>query len=234
MIDQNDFVVMSPRFYYVDYNGNNRQEVDIWYEDGGLRLLSTYPYDINASLNNKYSNVSDGDINNTSHFYHQDYYSGSKSLSDYQNWYLQDDTKVAKKMGTASLIALDYEQRLYVGDYTGLPSGVSSEDALKGVQEYLGAYFIPNTAKALPIGDNDLNNELKNGYVIVSFDMYTIDNFNRNVTDYHLAYSSSHANMFNIENFDTTQNGFSLVANDVAFYDLNKASTDDYSLKGIY
>jgi len=232
---EKDFMVVLPKFYYVDYSGNNRQEIDIWYKDGALKNATAYPYTINASLNNKYSNVSDTQINNTSSYYFDDYYSGSRTKSNYQTWFLQDETKTSKKMGTSPLIALDYEQRLYVGSTNALPAGVSNEDAIKGTQEYYGAYFIPNTARALPKGDNDLNNELKDGYIIVNFEIYTIQNFSGDTTDYHLSYNdNASSNMFSIENFDTSQGVFPLQYGDVAFYDLNKSVDTDYTVKGIY
>lgn len=236
MVDEEDFVIARPKFYYVDYSGLNKQEVDIWYEDNGLKQLgTTHKYTINMSLNNKYTNVSDTDINNTSEQYFNDYYTGGvRTLSNYQLWYREDESKKSKKIGSGLSNTLDYEQRIYVGD-TSVPAGVDRDDALKGVQEYKGAYYIPRTARALPKGDTDLDHELKNGYIIVNFDIYTIDNFDGiNTTDYHLSYDTAAADMFSIENYNNTQNGFSLNTGDIVFYDLNKSASEDFTTQGIY
>lgn len=232
MSNSDDFVTLEPTFYYVDSAGNNRQEVDIWYKSLGSYLnLSANKIDLKMGLNNNYTGISSSELTDTATGLYS-LYGSPLTLSEYQEEFVWQDSKTSNKVGDTNLIALDEDQRTFIGEISSLPGSVSMTSALMGRQKYYGMYMIPSSSIFVPVGttsENVISSKLTDGYIIIQFNVSTIDGFTGDPTDIHLSYDKAEGNMYNVEGFNTTQNGFVLQLGDTAFYYTDKAADSDYN-----
>lgn len=232
MSDKDDFMTLDPKFYYVDLSGNNRQEVDIWHKvNGSYVKMDTNAKELKMSLSNLYTGISTTELTNTATAMYS-LYGSSLSLADYKEQFIWQEARTSNKVGDTGLIALDWQQRTFIGETNNLPAGVSSLDALTGRQQFYGMYMIPSSAIFVPKGTSSTNvmtNTLSNGYIIVKFEVGSIDSFSGNPTDIHLSYDGAEANMYSVEGYNTLQNGFNLMPGDAAFYYTDQSADSDYN-----
>jgi hypothetical protein len=232
MADNDDFVTLKPKFYYVDMSGNNRQEVDVWHKEGGSYVnMNVNKKVMKMSLSNLYTGISSTELTNTATGMYS-LYGSSLTLAEYQEKYLWEDTRTANKVGDTGLIALDWQQRTFIGETNSLPTSVSSLDALTGRQQYYGMYMIPSAAIFVPKGtitEDVMTSKLINGYCIITFDVETIDSFAGDPTDIHLSYDDAEGNMYDIEGYNNSQNGYTFNDGDTVFYYTDQAADSDYN-----
>lgn len=242
--NDHDSVFIEPRFYFIDKQGKNRQEVDLYYNE---RFNDKENYFIkiddnsqnhankkNIQLGNVYRNVTDSEIKDT-----------SRILGVQENVFRKQDTFI----GWFDWIALTKGLRTFIGDITNLPAGVDADRVRKSKQKWYGEYYLPNYLFVCPKDTkvaeygrthNGLNGKenfwLKDGYIIVNFDIKTSKDTSFNPV---LSYCNSFCNMWKTEGYNYTKtdyNGitFNLNNGDTVFYYANKRASDDYQEGGTH
>lgn len=247
MYGENDYIRIKPTFYYVDKQGNNRQEVDLYYSETiqnkkeimvrmGSELDLTNKKSIRTG--DSYLGIPENDLKQTA------YYKGV-SLRE---WMAQK-----RNVYTFTNIMIPESLRTFVGFINEVSNGVTKQKIAQSVQNWYGEYYLPSEIHVVPKG-YDIKNYVKyngainykediwlnNGYVIVNFDIETIQNGKR-----HLSYinaknaKSGYCNMWNREGFiynkvDNKGNVFHLIDGDYALYDTDKSAADDYISAGTH
>ena len=247
MFSDNDYVRITPTFYYVDSTGNNRQEVDIYYSEtfnGKKNIMVKMGSDLD--LTNKkalrsgdpYLAIPEGALNQTAYF-------NGVSLKD---WKAQ-----VKNIYTYTNIMLPGSLRTFIGYIPIVPSSVTEAAVAKSVQNWYGEYYLPSEIHVTPKGYN-INEYvkyhggltykepfwLKNGYIIVNFAIETIQNGQR-----HLSYINAdnaargYCNMWNREGYqyrkiDYKGNQFNFIDGDYVLYYTDKSAAQDYISAGTH
>ena len=224
-----DFITITPRFYYVKKDGTGRQEVDLWYHENFngkqnyfVRIESTgrnRDNPKNMVLGDIYRNVEETEITDTARILGLNRDSFSKATHP---------------VGWLDQLILSQNQRTFTGMKTWLPTGVDADTATKTVQKWYGEYYLPNDLFAAPQGfdvteygrtHNGLDGKesfwLKDGYIIVNFQIETVQNndFSNPVLSYG---GSSGCNMFAREGYvhaktDNNSITFTLQDGDIVF-----------------
>ena len=244
MASDNSKVVIEPAFYFIDKNGENRQAVDVYYTEeieGKSRNLVKVGSRLD-SINTKRIETGDLHLNIPVNELQQ---TAAMRGEKYGNYIWQ-----SAPMFTFAQINLSHHFRTFVNqDYAkkikSLPSYNKVKDAKisdvtlsEGKQNWYGQYYLPNIMHIAPAGYDVMDyadkygisyNEgfwLKDGYIIVNFNIYTIDkNNNRNI--------SYTADMWNRENpplSKTSYGGtkFSFSPGDFVIYYSSKNVDEDY------
>lgn len=244
-----------PSFYHVDANGMNRQLVDIYYDEEfynkqhylvkigqGIDLANMQQ----GSVGNIYSRIPEAELRNTANVMQTTYV---KLKNQFGAMYTYGDIRISSQFRT--FIGLDYASHI-----AGLPSfnkvreqtGETELNLSKYMQRWYGTYKLPTNIHVVPQGydvydhlrkhgiDNHEDFWLRDGYIIVNFNIETYDkNGNR-----HLTYTNGenyqkykHCSMWvreggNTEKIDNTGAKFRLYAGDVVFYHTSKKHSDDY------
>lgn len=239
--NDSDLIRIKPRFYYVKKDGSGRKEVDLWYQEkiNGTSTLAKVGSKVDSKniksivLGDPYRNVPDEELTDTSDIL--------------ENTSKTEFTNQKAKIGSYGDVILSKPVRTFVGDTSDIPD-VDEERVKKSVQKWYGEYCVPNNAfvceKGLDVADA-LGNKaftgkekfwLKNGYIIVNFEIETIKN--KDAKNPQLSYwGSPHSNMWKIEGFDYKKKDgsgatFTLSDGDIIFYYTDKKSSDDYSSGG--
>ena len=248
-------VRLNPTFYHVDEKGKNRQQVDIYYDEEinnkqynlvkigqGIDLANIQQ----GLVGNPYSRIPEAELRHTARVMDTTYLK-------LKNWY--------GPMYSYSVFSVTSHFRTFIGlDYAshivGLPSFTKVRNQInetelnlsKYMQRWYGTYKLPTNIHVVPSG-YDVNGHLrkygidyhedfwlKDGYIIVNFNIETIDkNGNRNLsyTNGYNYLNKGHCSMWvmeggAVEKKDNTEAAFSLRAGDVVFYYTSKKHSDDY------
>ena len=244
-----------PSFYHVDEEGKNRQLVDIYYDEEingkeevlvkigeGMDLVHLQ----SGSTANPYSKIPEKELRDTAKVMETTY---GKIGSQHGPMYSYGDICITNKFRT--FIGGDYACHI-----EGLPSfdklkevrGQTGISLSKYMQRWYGTYKLPTNIHVVPSG-YDVNSHLrkygidyqedfwlKDGYIIVNFNIETYDkDGNRNLSytnGYNYTYKN-HCSMWVLEGGqaekeDSTGAKFRLYAGDVMFYYTGKKHSDDY------
>lgn len=228
--NDNDYVRIKPTFYYINYDGTNKQEVDIWYNEefedkqNHFIKIGSEKDKLNKKyikLGNPYRNVPNKDITITS-------YITNILEKDFRNTKISIGTlaKLVLPIGIRTFVETPYDIYLTTNleNYTKSeqPNNVSSFEighsldsnrVVKSVQDWYGEYYIPDQAFVAPKDydvieyariNNGLNGKeafwLKKGYIIVNFDIETIKD--GDFTNPVLSYGKANCNMWSKEGYD--------------------------------
>lgn len=251
---KDDQVKIVPKFYYVDAKGQNRQEVDLYYTETfeGKRnymvkvgsdkdKLNTKSY----MLGDKYWQVPDIEIASTS------YVTGKST---------KDVSAQMDKLFTFGQMNMSTAFRTFCGtsNYTPtktIPSTVDPKKVIQSVQKWYGEYYLPSDVHVLTKG-YDLNTYikdngaidfkediwLKNGYIIVNFDIVT---YQEGKAGGHLSYINKenalqgYCNMWRMEGSqlvktDNVGNTFEFKYGDYLMYYTDKSAAQDYISGGTH
>lgn len=242
---EKDCIEILPTFYYISSDGKDKKEVDIWYSE---YFDSKNHYFVKVGSeedkkNVKYIKLGDPDRNAPKEYIKNT----SLILGMTENAFLEQKAK----LGWFNRIILAKPLRLFTGDMEDLPEGVLSTSVKKSVQHWYGEYYLPNLLYAVPKEtdvlsyaktQNGLSKDedfwLKDGYIVVNFDISTIKNgdFSNPVLSYH---QGSRCNMWQVEGYNLQKTDyyghtFNLTNGDVAFYNLNRHASDDFNTKGTH
>ncbi len=236
---EKDCIQINPTFWYVNKDGSGKKRVDLYYnekyngkEHYFIKVGSDQDYQNThyIKLADPYRNVPDSQIDNT-----------CKALGIDKKVF----TGQKAKLGWYDSIVLSKPLRTFIGATNDLPSGVAWKDAIASKQHWYGQYMLPDKCYAVPQGynvteyakkNNGLNGKepiwLRNGYIIVNFDITTVKNgdFDHPFLSY---YNAPNCNMWETEGYDYTKKDysgavFSLADGDTVFYYADKRSSDDY------
>lgn len=246
MYGDNDYIRIKPKFYYVDKKGKNRQEVDIYYTET-FQNKKNVMVKIGSELdktNRKRLRTGDAWLTIPK--------TELKTTANIQGVPLKNWNAETHYIYTFDNIMIPKYLRTYFGS-ADVPSVVNTSKAIVSKQHWYGEYYLPAEIHVAPKGFDvaDYANKqygldykesfwLKDGYVIVNFDIETIKNGNR-----YLSYineenaKDGYCNMWENEGFsyqktDWKGNTFQLKDGDVIFYDTNWSVSNDYISGGTH
>jgi hypothetical protein len=251
MFGPGDGILIIPTFYFVDKQGQDRQEVDLYYHSGTQRFIRIgSSADVEKRyvvLDDRLRNVPREDITHTA----ESLWSLSGSASDKQAYVNQHEKNTTKKtyVGGYDILLLPSPLRTLIGSMN-VPTGVNTARANASVQQWYGDYSLPAAPYVVPKGTDlseygrthSLDEEspifFKDGYIIVNFNLETVRN--QDVERPHLQYIHGPLdNQWQMEGFqrqftDPYGNAFALQDGDVLFYHGDLSSYDDFGSGGTH
>lgn len=246
-------VRIDPTFWFVPKAGGAAKQVDLYYDVSGstnkmIKVGSSTDqntYSRVYQLADKMRNISDLELSMAAQYeYNYILSPAQRSLVPWTKFLNQyKDRKSTIGAGYENEL-LSYQDRTLIGP-TAIPSGVDSTVALRSVQHWYGEYNLPIAPYILPKGTNilDLSNKygkkltgregefLKNGYIMVHFEIYTVKN--NNSTKNVLGYNAPLADMWAIEgevasSQDYLGHAFTYKPGDIAMFESDFSVRNDY------
>lgn len=244
MYSKSDYLHIIPSFYYVDKNGKNRKPVDIYYEsdtEDGKKFV-------------KFG--SDFEKSDKKQIHMTDAYSlapieeliRSSKLMGMEFSQIYEKPAIAY---TFSEIQLSFRVRNFIGSEER--NVKNTKKALMSMQEWYGEYYLPASFCAVE-KDTDLEAYikekyavsekdsifLKNGYIIVNFQIRTLKNKKEELCyqNKRNAYAG-YCNMWKTEGFqkkrvDSEGIAFAFWEGDFILYDLDSSMRDDFQIMGTH
>lgn len=264
MYSKKDAIRITPKFYFVDKNGQNRREVDLYYHDTknyfvkvGSNEDKTYR---TVTLNEPYRNVSTEDLTSTADYYYRhaaDFDLKEKTEGVYYSSFLRNfirkDTKEEVVTGPYGWQILNWNLRNYIGPQKdNVPSDtmIPKVDTVRSEQKWYSEYSLPSKVYAVDKNKSVANMGLitrlsedsplflKNGYIIVNFEIETIRN--GDIEHPYLKYVNGDVSNqwkregFNYSYVDPYNYTFTLKDGDVIFYHADKSADDDFNSSVIH
>lgn len=251
MYNKADGIRITPSFYFVSKDGKTRMPVDLYYHTNTERFIKIGSEKDKVQryviLNARLRNVPEEELIGTANLKY-DYYNMANGMSRTQfiDYYVNKYTKMKSRVGSFSQLMLPEQVRTFIGPTTNIPSSVNKQRAYASIQKWYGEYSLPAAPYVVRSGTNiaeyarthgGLDDHspifLKNGYIIVNFDIESIQN--GDVDHPHLQYIHAPLmNQWQLEGFsrniqDPFGNRFSLLDGDVVFYNADKSSKNDFS-----
>ncbi|MEX3624897.1 DUF5704 domain-containing protein [Viridibacillus arvi] len=258
MFAKDDAIRIVPKFYFVGKDGQNRREVDVYYHDKtnyfvkvGSDNDKTYR---EVVLNNPLRNLPIDQLKLTGDYYyrHAEEFNFKENPSDmfYATFIRNYINKISKEdtvTGPYGWQILNWNLRNYIGPRVEtVPTNtmIPSKDTIRSEQQWYAEYSLPAKVYVVDKGKdiagagvlNRLNEShpmfLKDGYIIVNFDIETIQN--GDLDKPYLKYVNGEVSNewkregFNYNYVDGYSNNFKLIDGDVLFYHGNKSSNDDF------
>ncbi|MFV0342766.1 MAG: hypothetical protein ACK5JH_07700, partial [Anaerocolumna sp.] len=247
MYDSNDYIKITPTFYYVDKNGQNRQEVDIYYAET-----------FNGKKNLMVKMGSELDLQNKKAFYTNDPYlaipeAALKQTAYYEGVSYKEWASRKRNVFTFTNIMIPNSLRTLIGYQQDIPTGVTEKMVARSVQNWYAEYYFPSKIHAAPKGFDLIAYWKKNGgftykepfwlkggYVIVNFNIETLQDGKR-----HLSYINEvnsplgYLNMWKREGFqyektDHKDVTFQFIDGDYVLYHTDRSAADDYISSGTH
>lgn len=247
MADSDDYVRIRPKFYFVDKNGKNRQEVDVYYTEsfnGKEHLLvkmgSNLDLENDKSIKtgDPYLGIPDKELEKTA------YYEGISLVK----WKAQ-----TKKAYNFLNIMIPSSLRTFIGSVAPIPQTVTEKQVASSVQHWYGEYYMPAEIHLVPKGFDVITYSLhhgglnyhedfwlKEGYIIINFDITTVKDGNLNLSYINGANSGNgYCNMWKREGFQyqkTSYPGidFEFQDGDYVIYYANHSVQEDYKSSGTH
>ncbi|WP_066297989.1 DUF5704 domain-containing protein [Bacillus sp. FJAT-29937] len=255
---ENDAIRITPSFYFVDKNGQNRRKVDVYYHNDSnyfVKIGSSHDKEHReVTLNEPLRNVPESQLWNTAEYYyrHPDRY-GFRSKADatfdhgFIRYFERDYAKRPKETGPYGWQILNWNLRTFIGPLaTTVPTNAMKpqKDAIASEQMWYGEYSLPADIYIVEEGkdiagyglQHRLNKShpifIRDGYLIVNFNIESLQN--GNVNQPHLQYIFGElSNQWKREGFkysfiDPYGYTFQLKDGDVLFYHGDQSSNDDF------
>lgn len=251
MYSDDDYIRIQPKFYYVDKYGYNRQEVDLYYSETFLNKKQVL---IKAGSDEDKENIKAYRLGDT-------YLSIPESEIIEKAQVTGKDLKHMKNernnLFTFKNIMIPETFRTYIGklepSIKTIPAGVDPGKATKSKQKWYFEYYLPSEIHLAPLdydligyimanGGVDYHESfwLKDGYIIVNFEIETIQNRRR-----HLSYLNlynelrGYCNMwkkegFSYEKVDCFGNKFNFIDGDTFLYYTDQSAGKDYRSGGTH
>jgi hypothetical protein len=238
--DQLDYIQIRPTFAFVDKEGKNRQEVDLYYstpQNALIKIGSPEDTEIQKMrLDFKYRGIDISEFTNTAEaIYHLRGGMGTYTLEKWKEVFpglSQNGVAISKY----TKILLSEPVRSFIGPVSGIPGNVNKYKAYASVQNWYGEYHLPADLLVVPKG-TDLSKErdltrnspvfLKAGYVIVNFRDITVIN-DDDFDNPSLGYTGRTGDGWALEGYDLNQGGWQLVTGDIIAYYADRRASDDY------
>ncbi|MEK3977292.1 DUF5704 domain-containing protein [Psychrobacillus sp. FSL K6-2684] len=259
MREVNDGIHITPTFYFVEKNGQNRRKVDVYYHnDANYFVKVGSPEDKEyrkVVLNEPLRNVPKAQLDNTADYYyrHADNYGyttekTNQFIHTFIRNFERDYSKKANATGPYGDQILHWKLRTFIGPLASnvpVNAMVPQADAISSEQTWYGEYSLPADIYVVEEGKNiagyglqhRLNKShpifLRDGYLIVNFDIETIQK--GDLSKPHLQYINGElSNQWKREGFkynfsDAYGYNFPLIDGDVIFYHGDQSSLDDFS-----
>lgn len=253
LYSSNSAVFIKPSFYYVDANGENRQAVDLYYEEsieGKNRKLVKMGSALDQ-INLKYMEAGlpevgmpQSEMKNTASILNMNY---QKFISRRDAIFSYKDIRISSVFRT--FVNTSYTKSVVQSEhYSNITAaGITQAMIMQQMQRWYGAYYLPGIVNAAPAGYDvygysakygiDFKESFwkKNGYIIVNFDIVTVDSNGEERLSYYKGsdnmWQREGAPLSKTDNKDTT---FQFEYGDFIMYYTDKSVQDDYSPGGIY
>ena len=256
MYGSGNHITITPTFYYVDAKGKNRQQVDLYYKEeinGKLQPIVKVGEGIDlvniqsGSTGNIYSRIPEREIKNTAAVMNKAY---AKISTQYSAMYSYSKLKLLPSFRT--FIGTDYAALMTgLGSYTEVKKErkeLTKTDLSKYIQRWYGTYKLPMHVHCVPTGydvygylkkhgiDYRENFWLTGGYIIVNFNIVTIDKNGKE----HLSYINANNYLKNgncsmwvtegasVQKTDNQGAVFNFKAGDFVIFYTDKKASDDY------
>ncbi|MGI6623149.1 MAG: DUF5704 domain-containing protein [Acetivibrionales bacterium] len=238
--DELDYVQIKPSFAFVDREGKNRQEVDLYYSTATnplVRIGSPEDTEIQRiRLDFKYRGIDLSEFTNTAEaIYRLRGGMGAYTLEKWKEAFpkLSQNGVVISKY---SKLLLSEPIRSFIGPDRGIPENVNKHKALASIQKWYGEYHLPADLLVVPKG-TDLSKErnltknspvfLKDGFVIVNFKDITVIN-NDDFDNPSIGYTGKTGDGWALEGYNLDQGGWQLMTGDIIAYYADRRASDDY------
>lgn len=260
MFDSSDAIRIKPTFYFVNKNGQNRQEVDLYYHDNANYFMKIGSEKDKVyreiKLNETSRNVPQEELISNANYYYR--HANEFGLNDmiagyypasYARKYIKHFSKDSIATGPYGWQILNWKLRTYRGPKENqVPPNtmVPANDIIAREQTWYGEYSLPTKVYAVEkgkeigaaaqVGRIYENHPmfLKDGYIIVNFNIESIRN--GDVNNPYLQYINAHYmnQWYDMEGFkrsfvDNYGYSFSLRDGDVLFYHGNAGSDLDFA-----
>jgi hypothetical protein len=260
MYSNNSYIRIKPTYYYVDKLGKNRISVDLYYEEtinGRNRKLVKVGSDLDKTniktmeVGSPYVGIPTKELKNTATIMKITY---SKLIHSLDDIFTFDEIKIPSTFRT--FVNNAYTSLIQsCNQYSKIQDAEITTDVLmKQMQSWYGCYYIPAKVYAVPIGydvtgyaskqgiDYKESFWKKDGYIIVNFDIVTVDSNGNEKLSYINANNylkNNNNSMWVMEGAplnktDSNGGNFTFKAGDFIMYDTNKSVGQDYSPGGIY
>lgn len=253
-------VIVKPSFWFVDRNGNNRTQVDLYYSEdiaGKSRKLVKVGSSLDL-INLKQIRTGDvslgipkTELKNTALLKNTSY---KKFVAQVEAMFSFSNIKLNSAFRT--YVNQDYSKSILTSsDAAAITAkGITSADIDIRKQRWYGEYYIPGTAMAVKSGFDvydyadkygvDMSEDfwLTNGYIIVNYDIYTIDqNGNQRLSYTNASNYLNNGNCcmwvmegYQLQKTDYEDTTFSFMIGDVILYDAEACVNDDYVVGGTH
>lgn len=247
MADKDDYVKIKPKFYFVDKNGQNRQEADIYYSEtfnGKQNVLVKMGSSIDLQ-NDKtiktgdvYLGIPESELQRTAYF----------EGVTLKQWKSQE-----KKIYNFMNIMLPSALRTFIGSVSPIPAAVTEKQVASSVQRWYGEYYLPADIHIAPKGfdvnryavsNGGLNYHesfwLTGGYIIVNFDITTLKDGEPNLSYINERNSpNGYCNMWNREGYQYQKTSYGNISfnfqdGDYIIYYTDKSVNDDWKSGGTH
>ncbi|WP_079697320.1 MULTISPECIES: DUF5704 domain-containing protein [unclassified Paenibacillus] len=252
MFGKQDGVRITPTFYFVSKDGSSRQEVDLYYHRGQERLIRIgSSEDLEKRfvvLNSRLRNVPGTELGDTARYQYTYELTAEEqsqtTLADFMVRLVDQTSHQKTWVGRYDWMILSAPIRTLIGPKTNIPTGVNADRANAAIQRWYGEYSLPADVYAVPKGtsleplarQNQLDEKaavfLKNGYIVVNFNLETVRNGNTDAP--HLQYIHAPLmNQWQMEGFsnipvDSQGKIWPVKDGDVVFYHADQSSRDDF------
>ncbi|MEK5187115.1 DUF5704 domain-containing protein [Solibacillus sp. FSL W7-1324] len=199
MQSNTDAIRIKPTFFFVSNDGRNRQEVDLYYNDNRNIFVKVGSTEDNiyreVALNETSRFVPNNELTNNAYQYfdNAERYGLKEIAQDYfrtgfATHYMRKMSKEAVQTGPYAWQLLNWKLRTFRGPNENVVGAsatmVPKPDLVTKEQTWYGEYSLPSKTYAIPKGSNlatvgavdDTHSIfLKNGYIVVNFDVQTIN-----------------------------------------------------------
>lgn len=254
------YVKITPLFYHVDKNGKNRTSVDLYYDEeinGSNHKLIKVGNALDRinlkkiKTGDVYLAIPEDEIRTTAKlrgvsFEH--WYSGKLDMFNFSEIKLKAPFRTYVNTSYANSVLSSNQSTTIVA------SGIKKNDMIKRKQSYYGEYYIPSNVHVVTKGYDVYEHASrygityredfwkKDGYIIVNFDIVTVDNNGKERLSYlnganYMNYG--HNSMWVMEGgvpskIDFEGVEFNFKAGDFVIYHTDKNINDDYSSGGTH
>ncbi len=252
MFGKQDGIRITPTFAFVSKDGSSRQEVDLYYHRGQERLIRIgSSQDLEKRfvvLNSRLRNVPGTELGDTARYQYTYELTAEersqRTLAEHMVRLVDQTSHQKTWVGRYDWMILSAPIRTLIGPKTDIPSGVNVDRANAAIQRWYGEYSLPADVYAVPKGtdleplarqnllDEKSNIFLKNGYIVVNFNMESLRNGNTEAP--HLQYIHAPLmNQWQMEGFNKTPTDsqgrtWPLKDGDIVFYHADQSSRNDF------
>ncbi|GGH71008.1 hypothetical protein GCM10008014_55970 [Paenibacillus silvae] len=252
MFGKQDGIRITPTFSFISKDGASRQDVDLYYHRGQERLIRIgSALDMEKRfvvLNSRLRNVPGTELSDAARYEYTYELSAEersrKSLAEHMIQVVTQTSRQKTWAGRYDWMILTAPIRTLIGPKTNLPASVNADRANAAIQRWYGEYSLPADVYAVPKGtnletlarENTLDEKsklfLKNGYIIVNFNIESLRNGNTAAP--HLQYIHAPLmNQWQLEGFDRSpannnSGRWPLSDGDILFYDASQSSRSDF------
>ncbi|WP_427181004.1 DUF5704 domain-containing protein [Paenibacillus sp. TC-CSREp1] len=252
MFGKQDGIRITPTFSFISKDGASRQDVDLYYHRGQERLIRIgSAQDMEKRfvvLNSRLRNVPGTELSDAARYEYTYELSADersrKSLAEHMIQVVTQTSHQKTWTGRYDWMILTAPIRTLIGPKTNLPASVNADRANAAIQRWYGEYSLPADVYAVPKGtnletlarENTLDEKsklfLKNGYIIVNFNIESLRNGNTAAP--HLQYIHAPLmNQWQLEGFDRSpannnSGRWPLSDGDILFYDASQSSRSDF------